>query len=219
LSYRSTLALVARNAAGTEPFEISYGWRWVVSLAAPAGLIGRSRTIPTASVIRSAAWFVTTVACIVHLLVCRIPLHTSENIVVKLDGPMTFGYRVDAINAASKLDGAAQTSASHVERERYWMDADFAAALAALPEGYSEGISEGRRYLVSFRRSGNGRRNSLIARKLAGTDIVSFNLYRSGPGNASLKPYEISSEKVRDFVLGFRLSASSASVSRIKCPT
>ncbi|NLS07411.1 hypothetical protein HGP14_29475 [Rhizobium sp. P32RR-XVIII] len=85
---------------------------------------------------------------------------------------------------------------------------DFEAALGALPEGYSEGIYEGRRYGVSLRRSDDGRRNSLFARELAGTDIVSFNLYRLGSGNASLKPCEMSAEKVRDFVLGFRLAAS-----------
>jgi len=38
--------------------------------------------------------------------------------------------------------------------------------------------------------------------------LVSFNLYRLRPGIASLKPCEMSAEKVRDFVLGFRLSAS-----------
>jgi hypothetical protein len=63
---------------------------------------------------------------------------------------------------------------------------DFEAALAALPEGYSEGIYEGRRYGVSFRRSDDERRNSLFARELAGTDIACFNLYRLGSGIASL---------------------------------
>ena len=92
--------------------------------------------------------------------------------------------------------------------------ADFEAALAALPEGYSAGIYEERRYGVSFRRSDDGRRNSLFARELAGTDIVSFNLYRLGSGNPSLKPCEMSAEKVRDFVLGVRLSASSAAIIR-----
>jgi len=89
--------------------------------------------------------------------------------------------------------------------------ADFEEALGALPEGYSEGIYEGRRYGVSLRRSDDGRRNSLFARELAGTDVVSFNLYRLGSGNASLKPCEMSAEKVRDFVLGFRLNTSDMS--------
>src|SRR3546814_18058889 len=93
--------------------------------------------------------------------------------------------------------------------ERLWMEsADFEAALGAFPAGYSEGIYEGRRYGVILRRSGDGRRNSLLARELAGTAIVSFNLYRLGSGNASLKPCEMSSQTVRDFVVGFRLSAS-----------
>lgn len=82
--------------------------------------------------------------------------------------------------------------------------AEFEGALAAFPEGYSEGIYKDRRYGVTLRRSDDGRRNSLFARELAGTDIVSFNLYRPVKGSASLKPCEMSAEKVRDFVLGFR---------------
>lgn len=81
----------------------------------------------------------------------------------------------------------------------------FETALAAIPEGYSEGIYDGRRYGVSLRRSDDGRRNSLFARELAGTGVVSFNLYRLGGGNTSLKPCEMPAEKVRDFVLRFRL--------------
>jgi len=50
--------------------------------------------------------------------------------------------------------------------------ADFEAALAAQPEGYSEGLYEGRRHGVSLRRSDDERRNSLFARELAGTDIA-----------------------------------------------
>lgn len=80
---------------------------------------------------------------------------------------------------------------------------NFEAALGALACGYSEGIYEGRRYGVSLRRSDDGRRCSLFARELGGTDIVSFNLYRLGSGNAFLKPCEMSAEKVREFVLGF----------------
>ncbi|MER9432512.1 hypothetical protein NKJ46_27400 [Mesorhizobium sp. M0166] len=82
--------------------------------------------------------------------------------------------------------------------------AEFEGALAVFPEGYSEGIYEDRRYGVTLRRSGDGRRNSLFARELAGTDIISFNLYRLGTDDASLKPCEMSADKVRDFVLGFR---------------
>lgn len=55
---------------------------------------------------------------------------------------------------------------------------DFDAAFKRLPEGHSEGIHEGRRFGLIVRRSDDGRRNSLFARELGGTDIVSFNLYR-----------------------------------------
>ncbi len=83
-------------------------------------------------------------------------------------------------------------------------DAGFDAALAKLAEGYGEGLYQGRRYGVTVRRSADGRRNSLFARALAGTDIVSFNLYRTGSERALLKPCEMSSEKVVAFVLEYR---------------
>jgi hypothetical protein len=97
--------------------------------------------------------------------------------------------------------------------------ADFETALPAIPEGYSEGIFAGQRYGVSLNRSDDRRRNSLFAREPAGTDIASFNLYRLGSGNASFKPCDVFAEKVRNFVLGLRSSASNATVNRSECPT
>jgi hypothetical protein len=82
--------------------------------------------------------------------------------------------------------------------------ANFEAAFASLPQGYIEGVYEGRRYGVTVRRSGDGRRRSLFARELAGADIVSFNLYRLRTGEASLKPCEMPADKVRAFVLRFQ---------------
>jgi len=82
---------------------------------------------------------------------------------------------------------------------------DFDDALAAIPDGYSEGDYGGRRYGVTVKRSDDGRRSSLFARELAGTDIVSFNLYRLSGGRAALKPCEMPEAKVRAFVLGFAL--------------
>ena len=82
--------------------------------------------------------------------------------------------------------------------------AEFDAAFGKLAEGYSEGAYEGRRFGLIVRRSEDGRRNSLFARELAGTDIVSFNLYRTTSDITSLKPCEMSSAKVVAFVLGFR---------------
>lgn len=83
-------------------------------------------------------------------------------------------------------------------------DAEFDVAFAKLAEGYSEGAYQGRRFGVTVRRSGDGRRNSLFAKELAGTDIVSFNLYRTASDRTLLKPCEMSAEKVSAFVLNFR---------------
>ncbi len=81
---------------------------------------------------------------------------------------------------------------------------EFDAAFRRLPEGYSQGVYEGRRFGLTVRRSEDGRRNSLFARELAGTDLVSFNLYRLSSGQTSLKPCEMSADKVVGFVLGFQ---------------
>ena len=70
--------------------------------------------------------------------------------------------------------------------------------------GYREGTYEGRRFSLIVRRSGDGRRNSLFARELDGTDIVSFNLFRVTSDRTLLKPCEMSAEKVVAFVLEFR---------------
>ncbi|AVA24310.1 hypothetical protein [Rhizobium sp. NXC24] len=52
-------------------------------------------------------------------------------------------------------------------------------------------------------RSLDGRRTCLFAEELGGRDIVSFNIYRLS-GHLTLKPCEMSSSKVIDFLLGFR---------------
>ena len=74
--------------------------------------------------------------------------------------------------------------------------ADFEAALAALSEGYSEGIYEG----VGLRGSDDGGRYSLFERELARRGIISFNLYRLRSHNASLKPCEMSANKGTELV-------------------
>jgi hypothetical protein len=81
---------------------------------------------------------------------------------------------------------------------------EFDAAFAKLATGYSEGFYEGQRFGLIVRRSGDGRRNSLFARELAGTNIVSFNLYRVSSDGTLLKPCEMSAETVVAFVLDFR---------------
>jgi hypothetical protein len=48
------------------------------------------------------------------------------------------------------------------------LERDF--ALAAIPNGYGEGVYEGLRYGVTVRKSRDGKRTSLFARALAGSD-------------------------------------------------
>jgi hypothetical protein len=81
---------------------------------------------------------------------------------------------------------------------------EFAEALGRLPLGYSEGLFQGRRWGATLKRDAASRRIWLFAEDLAGTDIVSFNLYRLTGGRPLLKPCEMSSDKVIAFVLGYR---------------
>jgi hypothetical protein len=81
----------------------------------------------------------------------------------------------------------------------------FEPALALIPSGYSEGEFNGRRWGVTVRRDAEEKRIWLFAEDLSGKDIVSFNLYRMKSGALALKPCEMSSDKVVDFVHGYRL--------------
>ncbi|TCU13889.1 hypothetical protein EV131_12426 [Rhizobium laguerreae] len=63
---------------------------------------------------------------------------------------------------------------------------------------------------VTVQRSEDGKRTWLYGEELSGTDIVSFNLYRLGSPGSILKPCEMSSAKVIEFVLGFEPSAEKA---------
>ncbi|NKL98461.1 MULTISPECIES: hypothetical protein [Rhizobium] len=83
------------------------------------------------------------------------------------------------------------------------VQATFEDALAKLPNGYVDGHFSKRPWGVTVKRSEDGKRTWLYGEELSGTDIVSFNLYRlAGPGPI-LKPCEMSSTKVIEFVLGF----------------
>lgn len=77
------------------------------------------------------------------------------------------------------------------------------AALARVADGYTRGMFEGSVWGVTVKRSADATRIWLYAQDLAGTDIVSFNLYRFRSGHAVLKPCEMSSEKILSFMLGF----------------
>lgn len=81
---------------------------------------------------------------------------------------------------------------------------DFEHALAKLAGGYSEGRVQNRPWGVTVKRSADGKRIWLYGEELGGTDVVSFNLYVLSGASLALKPCEMSSSKVVDFVLGFR---------------
>ncbi|WP_141679509.1 hypothetical protein [Ensifer adhaerens] len=80
----------------------------------------------------------------------------------------------------------------------------FAKALAQLPDGYGQGSFAGRPWGVTVRRSADGRRIWLYGEELGGADVVSFNFYVLSGASTTLKPCEMSSSKVVDFVLGFK---------------
>ena len=77
----------------------------------------------------------------------------------------------------------------------------FRLALARLPEGYSTGQYQGRRYRIEKTTRTGGRSIKLYARDLTGTDFISLNLYHLASGDR-LKPCEMPDAKVRAFVLG-----------------
>jgi hypothetical protein len=83
----------------------------------------------------------------------------------------------------------------------------FDEALDRIPTGYSSGQFSGRRWSATLKRDPDKRRIWLFAEDLAGTDIVSFNLYRLASGRLSLKPCEMSTGTVVAFVLGYRPEA------------
>lgn len=88
--------------------------------------------------------------------------------------------------------------------------ARFEEALARLPDGYVVGDFGGRAWGVTVKRSEDGKRTWLYGEELGGTDIVSFNLYRLAGPEPILKPCEMSSAKVIEFVLGFEPSSENA---------
>ncbi|MFK0164905.1 hypothetical protein [Rhizobium sp. NPDC090279] len=80
----------------------------------------------------------------------------------------------------------------------------FGHALSQLPDGYMEGRFQGQPWGVTVRRSADGKRIWLYGEELGGTDVVSFNLYMLSGARLTLKPCEMSSSKIFDFVAGFR---------------
>jgi len=116
---------------------------------------------------------------------------------------MTSGYQNDAMRIeAESVSICRDQCTGPIERSES-LEQDFESALAAIQSGYSEGVYKGLRYGVTVRTSRDGKRTSLFARALAGGDLISFNLYRLNSGETSLRPCEMSVEKVVAFVRGF----------------
>lgn len=83
------------------------------------------------------------------------------------------------------------------------IDCEFSSALARFPDGYVRGRFNNHLWGATVKRSADGKRVWLYAEDLEEGDIVSFNLYRLASGKVTLKPCEMSLEKVVAFVLGF----------------
>lgn len=94
------------------------------------------------------------------------------------------------------------------------LDDAFETALSKLATGFSTGRYRGLRYGVTIARSADARRVSLFARELGGNDIVSFNLYRMQSGKDALRPCEMSSAKVVQFVKGYVIDAGAEDTTR-----
>ena len=84
----------------------------------------------------------------------------------------------------------------------------FLDGLRKLPNGFARGSYCGSAYGVTIDRSTGC--TKLFARELGGRDIVSFNLYRTPAGEVHLRPCEMSSAKVIDFVRGFSADSAGA---------
>jgi hypothetical protein len=82
----------------------------------------------------------------------------------------------------------------------------FLDRLGRLPTGFSRGIYRGSPYGVTIDRSTGW--TKLFARELGGREIFSFNLYCTPAGEIHLRPCEMSSAQVIDFVRGFSADTS-----------
>ena len=96
--------------------------------------------------------------------------------------------------------------AERLQRNASNYSGDFRRRACELPGGYVDANFGDRSWGLTVQLSEDGKRIWLYGEELSGTDIVRFNLYRlPGPGSI-LKPCEMSSAKVIEFVLGFEPS-------------
>ncbi len=72
-------------------------------------------------------------------------------------------------------------------------------SIEKIPEGYSLGIYNHKKYGISKETFTNGKSFKIFANELGGTDFVSLNYYKT-KDNGLLKPCEMPAEKVIDFL-------------------
>ena len=83
---------------------------------------------------------------------------------------------------------------------------DFYTSLTNLPDGSNSVYYRGRRYLLRKETLLEKRLIKIYAEELGGNDVISGNYY-STIKNGTLKPCEMSEEKVIDFVLNTKFIA------------
>lgn len=72
-------------------------------------------------------------------------------------------------------------------------------SIKMLPEGYSEGIYQGRKYGITKNTFNNGSSFKVYAEELGGSDFISLNYYLTKKQDL-LKPCEMPERKVIDFL-------------------
>ncbi|MFN7117031.1 MAG: peptide methionine sulfoxide reductase [Saprospiraceae bacterium] len=73
-----------------------------------------------------------------------------------------------------------------------------------IPSGYSEVYYNNRKYGLTRTDFNEGKSLKIFAEELGGTDFISFNYYITSQ-DEYLKPCEMPAQKVRDFLLNFKI--------------
>lgn len=76
-----------------------------------------------------------------------------------------------------------------------------------LPDGYSEGLYQERKYGITKSTFNNGKSSKVFAQELGGRNFISLNFYRTSQKDL-LKPCEMPEAKVLDFLTKVVLQSS-----------
>jgi hypothetical protein len=87
-------------------------------------------------------------------------------------------------------------------------EAELAALVDRVPEGWTGVEFAGRRYGLTRTTHGDGRSASIFAEQLGGTDVVSANFYRTSAGDV-LRPCEMPVTTVLDFLRRWQHTSTS----------